>query len=450
MKTLNQKILKKHEVKTRSLEEVIKRFPSWYDPNAPYQRNKVWSKRLKKSLIESILAGLPIGPVHLVPKEEKGATSWIIDGKQRLSSIDSFTKNEFDIMWDEKKLNWNILQKNENQYLLERFQTYQMSLIIWPSMSLLTQKEIFEMINTYEKLSTAEKIYCPNFLSQSLFEYIYKNCFSGLAKHARGEMRLNKRFSGIYWTHKISVIAWGAILNDKWATRKIDFTNIKRSAVEINESLCKYFTEKGNLEEFKSDLITKNVIEDLGYKSQINFMKKINDAIVYCIDYRGDLPKQIPSVDLTDIAVGFYKKAQDMVITASFIKENAELFHDFIIRFISEKKQEIELSRHTTDKNSIEIRNVLFNKLFDQLEIDKTKKNKPIPPVNRALALLKADTQCPITGEELTPKNTQIDHVLPKSKYGHTDYKAVSSTGNRNKSNHTENSIEKISSYMKS
>jgi len=66
-----------------------------YDP--PYQRKSVWSEEKKSFLIDSILQNFPIPPIFLHQKIDTttGKTTYdVIDGKQRLSAIMQFIRNE--------------------------------------------------------------------------------------------------------------------------------------------------------------------------------------------------------------------------------------------------------------------------------------------------------------------------------------------------------------------
>lgn len=68
-----------------------------YSFNPPYQRQSVWSDEKQSFLIDSILKNFPIPPIFLHQKidDTTGKTKYdVIDGKQRLTSIIRFIKNE--------------------------------------------------------------------------------------------------------------------------------------------------------------------------------------------------------------------------------------------------------------------------------------------------------------------------------------------------------------------
>ncbi len=59
-----------------------------------FQRNEVWDNKAKSKLIESFLASYPVPPVFLF-KEKGKETYLIIDGFQRLTTIQEFFENKF-------------------------------------------------------------------------------------------------------------------------------------------------------------------------------------------------------------------------------------------------------------------------------------------------------------------------------------------------------------------
>lgn len=60
-----------------------------------FQRGEVWSTQKKKKLIDSILRGWKIPPIHFVQGED--AVDEVLDGQQRLVSIRDFIDNEISI-----------------------------------------------------------------------------------------------------------------------------------------------------------------------------------------------------------------------------------------------------------------------------------------------------------------------------------------------------------------
>ncbi len=71
-----------------------------YNFNPPYQRRSVWSDEKHSYLIDSIMKNFPMPPIFLrqIVDVDTGKTTYeVIDGKQRLTSIVKFIRNEIPI-----------------------------------------------------------------------------------------------------------------------------------------------------------------------------------------------------------------------------------------------------------------------------------------------------------------------------------------------------------------
>ncbi|URZ01705.1 DUF262 domain-containing protein [Clostridium felsineum] len=66
-----------------------------------YQRRVIWDKKKKTAFIESLFMGIVVPPIYVVeiPGEDilDGTTYEVVDGKQRLSTIESFVKNDLEL-----------------------------------------------------------------------------------------------------------------------------------------------------------------------------------------------------------------------------------------------------------------------------------------------------------------------------------------------------------------
>lgn len=60
-----------------------------------FQRNKVWTRKQKSQLIESLLLGIPIPYLYLY--EDKNANLIVLDGRQRLSAIFDYLENQYSL-----------------------------------------------------------------------------------------------------------------------------------------------------------------------------------------------------------------------------------------------------------------------------------------------------------------------------------------------------------------
>lgn len=65
------------------------------DLQPDFQRGEVWSTAKKQRLIDSIIRGWHVPPIHLVKRDQQG---WdVLDGQQRLTAIRDFVRGEFAI-----------------------------------------------------------------------------------------------------------------------------------------------------------------------------------------------------------------------------------------------------------------------------------------------------------------------------------------------------------------
>ncbi len=102
-----------------SLEEYNRRFKEkiFYKPD--FQRNKVWNQRGKSRFIESLLFDYPIPPVFLYKIVEK-ETYLIVDGYQRISTINEFLEDNFKLVDVNEKFigkTFSLLPKNFQEKL---------------------------------------------------------------------------------------------------------------------------------------------------------------------------------------------------------------------------------------------------------------------------------------------------------------------------------------------
>ncbi|MCW0456005.1 hypothetical protein NB712_001101 [Xanthomonas sacchari] len=65
------------------------------DVQPEYQRRERWESDRQSALVESFLLNIPVPPVYLA--EEDFGTYSVIDGKQRLTTIKKFMRNEFEL-----------------------------------------------------------------------------------------------------------------------------------------------------------------------------------------------------------------------------------------------------------------------------------------------------------------------------------------------------------------
>lgn len=115
------------------------------------QRGFVWTLLQKQSLILSILKGIKIPPICAIQYREYSGdkcTFKIIDGKQRLSTIFSFYKGEFPIIFDGQEIYYKDLAQDAQAEIGLMMPTFDI-VYEYPDTLIPDEQKIawFEMIN---------------------------------------------------------------------------------------------------------------------------------------------------------------------------------------------------------------------------------------------------------------------------------------------------------------
>lgn len=151
--------------------------------NPEYQRNVIWDKAKKTAFIESLFMGIIIPPVYVVeiPGENilEENTYEVVDGKQRLSTIDDFVKGTL------------VLQEKSLEYYPDWFAGKVFSTI---------RQEHSEMVN--EMLSSVLDIYVITANSPEFTKY---DIFSRLNKGAE-KLKVNEIRKAIYRSETLKII----------------------------------------------------------------------------------------------------------------------------------------------------------------------------------------------------------------------------------------------------
>jgi Protein of unknown function DUF262. len=162
------------------------------DLQPDFQRAEVWQLPKKKLLIDTILRGWQVPPVHVILNEESDIQE-VLDGQQRLSAIRDFMYNKFKINGfiepiddDIKELDGLTFDKLP-QKIKNRLERYAIRVFEIVEYNQGEPGELFNRLNESLKLTSAEKrnAYVGDLRNQikSLVNYLEDN---GLDKHFLG------------------------------------------------------------------------------------------------------------------------------------------------------------------------------------------------------------------------------------------------------------------------
>lgn len=126
-----------------------------------FQRGEVWSVAKKKKLIDSVLRGWRIPPIHLIETEDY--IDEVLDGQQRLAAIRDFMENEFNIDGNIKPNDESILILDKLRFedldvnLQRKFRKYSLTIIRLTDFSPEEPAELFFRLNQPATLTSAEQ-----------------------------------------------------------------------------------------------------------------------------------------------------------------------------------------------------------------------------------------------------------------------------------------------------
>ncbi|WP_155487387.1 DUF262 domain-containing protein, partial [Vibrio campbellii] len=132
------------------------------DLQPDFQRAEVWKGPKKKLLIDTVLRGWHVPPVHVIHDAITGKQE-VLDGQQRLSSIVSFINDEFRVdgnlePYDEEIKALNGLKYSELPSQIKvKFDSYTIRVLVIKHYNQGEPGELFNRLNESLKLTSAEK-----------------------------------------------------------------------------------------------------------------------------------------------------------------------------------------------------------------------------------------------------------------------------------------------------
>lgn len=257
----------KYDTKEYTLEYLVAKFNRPTDDNKQteifipfYQRKFVWKQNRQSKFIESILLGLPIPPMYFAEMDE--GILEVIDGSQRIRTIDVFLQNQLKLKGLNKLEALNGLSFNDFSSARKRkinnvsIRAVVVTDIEKDTMSI--RHEIFERLNTGGEV--LKKMEVTKGAKEGLFiEFVYKDCanysvFNELSQfNKQDELRAYK---------------------EEFLVKYFAYVDSMNFDEPINDYLAGYLESKNS--EFEDDVIKDQYLEQ--FKTMLNFVEK-NDLI---------------------------------------------------------------------------------------------------------------------------------------------------------------------------
>ena len=229
-----------------------------YDLKPDFQRDIVWNREKQQKLIDSIMRGWHIPPIHLVKIEGKDYYE-VLDGKQRLYSIYNFLNDKFAFNahfipgvddFDEfhRKKYSQLPDEIKNGFLFTKIRIFEVS-----DVKMNEATELFLRLNLGVTVAASEKrncIYGPtkNFLRDVLNDYPFL-----FSKETLGFSNLRMAYQDVL--DKIFFLEKNGNLENKPNSRALEKMYFEKTVdYEIKERL------KNNLE------IAENILKNLNFK----------------------------------------------------------------------------------------------------------------------------------------------------------------------------------------
>lgn len=265
----------KYNVRSRQIIDLMNEIKGGKLILAPYfQRKLVWRKIHKIDFIKTILMGFPFPEIFIangdIDIEKMTNTSRVVDGQQRLNSIDEFIKNKFDV--DGKF--YSSLSADEKAEFLK----YEVAVIDLdirhddPDI-----QEIFKRLNrTFYALSNIEKIsseygasefmLVAKLLAKELPSYFYSDDIDDMNENTEIEFDPNMSPDFISWAKSKNVskfnelITGDSIFSGYELSRQVHLNYVLNILGTIESGIYNRNIDKEVLEQFAENYVQKDII----------------------------------------------------------------------------------------------------------------------------------------------------------------------------------------------
>lgn len=441
--------------------------------DAPYQRAYIWKLPYKIRLIKSIFFSIPIGPFHRA-KIGDSLNWYVLDGKQRFGAIRAFMGQA-----NEKDDNFSVTMKDKDgvshrvtylamlaanarvkehthkdpgykvsksdKFLLEllrKFRSYRIQLVDWEDTTFEQQCAIFNAINYSKELTTDERIYCPNFLSKKVIDYIFSTSISHyLGDNLDNALLRNKRMRPIRYCHNIMMLCFGDNLNSEGVIKEVGKVRAEKSARNLHfKCVGSHIVDTRPM--------TDEILMKLELFESAQLLRQAAKTLRDIINFKSGLPTVKGHV-VFDLIVYMIHRHQLGRLTMSECQENIEELHDVVLSFIKRKHKELAHGGTSTKKDSIEKRQHLLGEMMHERGLFQNKKNEPISEHRKTINRMESNGKCAICDRVLTRKTAQNDHVDSKNKTSNDDLSnLLCDYCNRSKGDISRKQSEQISQYF--
>lgn len=132
------------------------------DLQPDFQRGEVWGLAKKQRLIDSILRGWHIPPIHVV-QPKNGEIQEVLDGQQRLVAIRDFMNDKFSINGEQTPIDYEIQKLNGlfwrdlSQSIKQVFEDFTIRILTLTNYKIEEPGELFYRLNQPTNLTSAEQ-----------------------------------------------------------------------------------------------------------------------------------------------------------------------------------------------------------------------------------------------------------------------------------------------------
>lgn len=436
------------EPKPTVTKDLLRDFDN-YDFDAVYQRGSdVWTQQMKENLIVSILCRVPVGYVHVVHHQSKIDTYFVCDGKQRWQTVEEFKDNKFPIKYRGKSYYYSDFKEPENIELYRKFTEYVWDIRVWPSMSVIKQRDLFDRINAMSSLNPQERIYCFNFFCKMLLVHVHKKLMNILGHRVTKSILDDQRFAGIHWCHRLLHFCYGHDLRGVYTPKSPSYKDLKvKSAPVIDAMFINNLTEEQIKADRDNNLINEQLLTNIGIWKNLELIFRAAELFILCLDYSNTIKLRPDKNALIEMIVWLLNHLRNNTLTPSLVKEHKGKFHSVFKTYYESRTAEGFSQNQTMTTKKIKI-NEYLDELATKQGIDLSEKRIPLSSQEKARALGRADGKCPICECDLTNENTVVDHVYAASKFNTTVAVCLCRDCNNRKSNLTKEECDRFSQYI--